>query len=100
MEPWAAAAGRLVDQGGEPMTLSFSNGQGGVVSLDDPDGKTFADIKINNDGEFRIDRMIPGQKYTVEIIRTTQGSLHCPALKALVLRAGETRELGDVRTTP
>ena len=81
------------------MTLVFSSGEGARVSDDDPDGRTYAEVKIESDGRFRIDRLIPGRSYSCERIWRSKGNLSCPALKGLVLRAGEVRDLGDLRTT-
>ena len=108
MEPWATVAGRIVDENGKaipigkpgsdweiPPTLWMSDI--GVANAD-PSAGEYASVKIEANGQFRVERLVPGQRYRAEIHRGLWGRHFAGmAFTNLVLRPGEVRDLGDVR---
>ena len=83
--PWATVSGRVVGEDGEPRTDVQ------VVALEPP----IPQVKVSQDGRFTIERLIPGVKYQFRpSVRNRQASL--PLARDVVLKPGETRDLGDV----
>jgi hypothetical protein len=86
LQPWGVLTGRIVDADGQPAP------DGILCSLVDQIG---TDQKIGPDGRFRIEGLIPGKPYDLELLsreRILRGSLAV----AVKLGPGETRDLGDV----
>jgi hypothetical protein len=50
-------------------------------------------------GRFRIDKLVPGQRYHAKAYQAPW-SVNETVFENLVLRAGEVRDLGDIRTKP
>jgi RNA polymerase sigma factor (sigma-70 family) len=101
MQPWGTVTGRLVDANGKPMKFSVGDfGAGLVMTNDDPDGSPFYRTKVEEDGRFRIDGLFPGQSYTCDYIYFYRLSpkYTVTGLEKLVLRSGEVRDVGDIRT--
>ena len=68
---------------------------------DDPEGSTFYSAKVEEDGRFRIDGLVPGQSYScVRIYRHIATVSPADVFKKLVLRPGEVRDVGDLRIKP
>ena len=94
MEPGAAVTGRLVEADGTPrpgveLTLSFS-------SKEEPhwnECSLHERIKTDREGRFRIDALVPGFDYFLFVHAD-----HRDIRFGRRLRAGETTDLGDVRT--
>jgi hypothetical protein len=108
MRPWGTVTGRIVDESGKalpigkrgrnwesPPTLSMVNE--GIVTNADPEVGVHDSVATDAEGRFRIDRLVPGQRYSAQIYRGT-GDLAGTAFKNLVVRPGEVRKLGDIRT--
>jgi RNA polymerase sigma factor (sigma-70 family) len=86
LQPWGVLTGRIVDADGQPAA------DGILCSVVDQHG---TDEKIGPDGRFRIDGLIPGKLYDLDLLsreRILRGSLAV----AVKLGPGETRDLGDV----
>jgi RNA polymerase sigma factor (sigma-70 family) len=90
LAPWGTLTGRLLTPGGDPLT-------GVWVSLTD----ARPDVQPDKNGRFRIEGLIPGWKhqlyiskegYSLDII----GGRH----KDLTIKAGETRDLGELQVKP
>ncbi len=107
MQPWAVVTGRIVDPEGKPLTnaSSWSNvylsqdNKREALSRDDPTIGNLPGVRIDQNGQFRIEQLIPGQKYTAEIYSNTGQKLG-PVFENLTLKPGEIRELGDVPIKP
>ena len=90
LEPCGAVTGRLVTADGKPRA-------GALLQVSDwllPGGGLQAD----KDGRFRIEGLVPGVAYTLDVVQNGQPAGHVFA--GLTLKAGETRDLGDVVVKP
>ncbi|MDO8943521.1 MAG: hypothetical protein Q7U75_10075, partial [Desulfobacterales bacterium] len=107
LQPWATVTGRLVDENGQALThkdangtwrgpLTISSGGSATVIDSDPEVGVGIGAKTDAEGRFRIDRLIPGQRYSARIY-LGQGRLSATAFENLILGAGELRDLGDLR---
>ena len=86
LQPWGVLTGRVVDAEGEPAA------EGDILSVADRHG---TDQKIGRDGRFRIEGLIPGKPYDLQLLsreRILRGFL----ARDVKLGPGETRDLGDV----
>jgi RNA polymerase sigma factor (sigma-70 family) len=101
MQPWGSVTGRFVDADGKPLKTPLGNGEGPLVGNDDPEGSAFSINKVEADGRFRIDGLVPGQSYScVRIYRHVGTLLPATAFEKLVLGSGEVRNVGDIRINP
>jgi hypothetical protein len=117
MEPWGTVSGRLLDAKGKPIsnaTLWFTeipvHKPGQPRSLDTGlhvitrwAGKPSLDPRTDEQGRFRVDHLIPGLKYKLALV-DEQGATRFEQIQweglvfaKLILKAGETKELGDVQ---
>ena len=120
MEPWGTVSGRLLDAKGKPIpnaTLWFTevpvHKPGQPRSLDTGlhvitrfAGKPRLDPRTDEEGRFRVDRLIPGLKYNLALV-DERGAASFEQVKweglvfaNLVLKAGEAKALGDVQLQP
>ena len=67
------------------------------ASRDDPEIGVLPASNVSTDGRFRIERLVPGQRYSAEVYRGI-GWYAGPAFENLILQPGEVRDLGDIRT--
>ncbi|MBI1914177.1 MAG: sigma-70 family RNA polymerase sigma factor [Planctomycetes bacterium] len=96
LKPWGTLKGRLVRAGGEPRTgadLMFLLGN----RFDDPDRGTHPTrhFPIGKDGTFRIEGLVPGMKYDLGVLE--KGMIVGSIFKDLTIKAGQTKDLGDVQ---
>jgi hypothetical protein len=112
LQPWATITGRIVMENGVPfptqgppdqqlfMTGLSINGPP-FLTNSDPDPKVggYRDVKVNEDGRFRVEQLVPGQRYTGTIFRMG-GQFAGMAFQDLVLQSGEVRDLGKILTKP
>lgn len=99
MQPWGTVTGRIVDENGKPSTATLSLGDDPRQTNADPDVGVLPDLNTDAEGRFRIDRLVPGQRYSAKIYRGV-GLFAGMAFENLVVRPGEVRDLGDIRTKP
>jgi len=105
MQPWGAVTGRILDQNGKRVSATFgpppvSLGMPPRLQLathKDPGVGATPDIASDSEGRFKMERLIPGQRYSAEVYRGT-GWYAGMAFENLVLQPGEVRNLGDIRT--
>ncbi len=110
MKPWATLTGRLLDEEGQPLTTPDDNLPRAdrpvmldmtvafrFTRLDDPTVGGFPSINLDADGRFRVERLVPGQRYTTEVYRGMAMDAG-PAFEDVVLAPGEVRDLGDITT--
>ena len=98
LEPAASVTGRLLNADGKPQAnLSL------VQLLQDqetPNRGVIPEVElvdVDEEGRFRIDRLIPGLAYKVYPV---QEQLRAAILDDLVLQPGETKDLGDLVLKP
>ncbi|MDG3007680.1 sigma-70 family RNA polymerase sigma factor [Paludisphaera mucosa] len=100
LQPWASVTGRIVDargSAGVPEKTFLDMGtRRRLAAGDDPGVGVLPVIQADGDGRFRFERLVPGRRYGAEVFQ--KGSLVGTAFEDLVLRPGEARDLGDVRT--
>ena len=104
LAPWGAVAGRIVDDEGRPRAEMFISSASGSERLhpetDDiiPGGDSNNGIPVGNDGLFRVDRLVPGLRYSANSRPgfETPGKL----IVDLVVGVGEVKDLGDVKVQP
>jgi RNA polymerase sigma factor (sigma-70 family) len=109
LAPSGTLTGRLVNADGKPVI------DGELISLDTPPmatpGKPMTDlargsyhenrIRVNKNGEFRIEGLIPGLKYQMGLIKGAYfHKLGGDAGEGITIKAGETKKLGDVEVKP
>tara|TARA_R110002072_G_scaffold302100_1_gene483908 strand:- start:73967 stop:77242 length:3276 start_codon:yes stop_codon:yes gene_type:complete len=96
MLPWGTVTGRLVDEDGTPIGgASLTSGSSGTVTNPDDTKGDNVGTKSDTDGRFQINRLIPGLSYTVRVY-PRRGHLLGTAFEKLVIKPGETRDLGDI----
>jgi hypothetical protein len=109
LQRWATVTGRIVDENGgafvaqepaegrvEPAVGLATNRRFAIATHDDPAVGTVPDSGSESEGRFRIERLVPGLRYSCDIYRGTGGYAGL-AFEDLVLKPGETRNLGDIR---
>jgi hypothetical protein len=120
LQPWAVVSGRLLDADGKPIKnarLAFTEIP--VVQPGQPRStevglhvvfrsayKPSRDPNTNNEGRFQADGLVPGLKYNLTLY-DADGAVDYEDIKwtglvfsNLVLKPGETRDLGDVKLQP
>jgi RNA polymerase sigma factor (sigma-70 family) len=99
LQDWGTLTGRLLNPDGDPMT-DVDIHPGGKSS----EWGTFPGdpIKPDKDGRFRIEGLSPGLKYEVRVIKAPGYSLDIidKTTKDLTIKAGETKDLGDIHVKP
>lgn len=99
LRPWGTVTGRLISADGKPRPNVRFQTKDWQARLFDPAygmlpggaGKTDAE------GRFRVDGFVPGQKYSAIVIGVNPDGEFGSVFENLVLKTGETRDLGDVR---
>lgn len=100
MKPWGTVTGQILDENGKPMKASLMlNNHSPLETNADPDVGEYANIQIDANGRFRIDRLVPGQRYTARVYGKI-GMFAGTGFENLVVRPAEVRDLGDIRTQP
>ncbi len=109
LQPWATVTGRIVDENGDPLARKDDGGMNGghavamgtnhrllIANHDDPGFGAVPDFGSDGEGRFRVERLVPGLRYQCDIYRDA-GWYAGIAFENLVLKPGETRDLGDIR---
>ncbi len=111
MQHWGTVTGRLLDENGKalplkdaalpgriPASLYMGNWRGTVTESDRSVGE-HPGAQTDLEGRFRVERLVPGLRYTAEVY-LERGGLAGLAFENLVVQPGEVRDLGDIRTKP
>ncbi len=113
MQPWGTLTGRLVDEKGNalpppppefrqqmPATLEVGTFTWyGSVTNGDPNVGEHPVGETDASGRFHLDGLVPGQRYSAKVFRGF-GRFAGIAFENVVLKSGENRDLGDIRTKP
>jgi len=115
MQPWATVSGRLLDADGKPIAntdLAFTEipvrEPGQPMALDTGlhvvqhfAGQPRLDPRTDEQGRFRVERLVPGLKYNLALIELgAQTKWEGLVFANLILKPGESKELGDVKLQP
>jgi hypothetical protein len=107
LQPTASVSGRLVDDRGHPRVrtrldvLIYGHRHGEPAHFEDDE----LVIRTDDLGRFRINGIIPGATYRVDVRRTSAPARGAEKLgylkdRRLTFKPGETQDWGDVRPTP
>jgi hypothetical protein len=117
LQPWATVSGRLLDADGKPLAnakLTFTEvpvrqpGQPmaldiGLHVISRFAGQPDLSPRTDEQGRFRVERLIPGLKYNLALL-DDRGAFRFEQIKweglvfsGLIVKAGEAKELGDVK---
>jgi hypothetical protein len=102
LRPWGTVTGRLLSADGEPCAGSIVDPIAADRSLAYPPSMQ---LKTDKDGTFRIEGMMPGVKYQLRYAHVSpDGSIEGNGMgniaEGVTLKAGETRDLGNVTGRP
>jgi RNA polymerase sigma factor (sigma-70 family) len=99
LEPWGAVTGRALDEEGRPLVDAecLINYQSNMVRWLFDSGRVR--VKTDQEGRFRVEGLFPGVPFAINFLK--KGKFHDPGDKyrELPLKPGETKELGDIKTT-
>src|SRR5689334_18931507 len=97
MQPWGTITGRVLGEAGMPLADAAL-----VLTAGGADSVVQAYAKTDARGQFRAERVIPGLSYSAKIYqgRRQLAPVTDSSVEKLVLRPGEARDLGDIRTKP
>jgi hypothetical protein len=98
MRAWGTVTGRIVDENGNPLEVALSLGSPSDEANPDAEVGVHGGASTDAAGRFRIERLVPGQRYSAEVYRAHR--LVGMAFDKLVLRAGQVRDVGDIRIGP
>ena len=100
LQPWGTIAGRLVDAQGQPrprVHLMTSDWQDALINP--AQGVIPFGQKTDAEGRFRYEGLVPGQEYSANAVgEEAARSGFGVVIDRVVLKPGETRDLGDVRS--
>jgi BlaR1 peptidase M56 len=99
MQPWGTVTRRILNQDGKPSWANLTQPVNDKLETNaGAQQGTHASAVIDDDGRFRIDQLMPGQRYTLDayigpFVRGYSGAV----FENLVVSPGEVRDLGDVQ---
>jgi RNA polymerase sigma factor (sigma-70 family) len=102
MQSWGTITGRLVDAAGKPRTgVDLMTNDWQTAIIDPARGFIASGRKTDADGRFRYEGLVPGQEYSAHGVgeKAAQGRFGV-VIDRVVLKPGETRDLGDVQSRP
>src|SRR5262249_8231932 len=90
LEPCGIVTGRLVTEDGKPQPGVLLQVADGVLPN--------AQFQTDKDGRFRIEGLAPGAAYSLDVVKN--GKSAGRVFAGLVLKAGESKDLGDIQVKP
>ncbi len=111
MQPWGTVTGRIVDDNGKALppaggqfggnmpAFVFMGNWGGIVTNSDATVGEHPGGQTDKQGRFRLEQLVPGLRYSAQISRGP-GMFAGMAFENLVLKPGEVKDLGDIRSKP
>ena len=101
LQSWGTIVGRLVDAQGQPRPRALLMTSDWGEAMNDPARGILSDIHTDDQGRFRIEGLIPGQSYSASAVgEEAQTKGFGVVIDRVMLKPGETRDLGDVRAQP
>jgi hypothetical protein len=101
LQPWGTIAGRLVDAQGQPRPKAELMSTDWGEAMNDPARGILPTIRTDDQGRFRVEGLVPGQSYNGNAVGEEAAKRGFGVvIDRVVLRPGETRDLGDVRARP
>jgi hypothetical protein len=101
LAPWGTITGRLVDAQGKPLPGAKLDNDAWQDVLDDPARGLLPGVTTDAEGRFRIEGLLPGLSYTASAEGAEAAKrVYGVVIDRVVLKPGETRDLGDVRARP
>ena len=103
LQPWAALTGRIVDDEGKPRPGLQVYNRHGIPERESPEvgylpGREWGgDVVTDGAGRFRVERQIPGLKYSASVADGSRGL--GDLIRDQILGPGETKDLGDLKPT-
>ncbi len=100
LQPWGTITGRLVNTQGKPRPrVDLMTGDWQDAMIDPARGVILFGQKTDAEGRFRYDRLVPGQEYSADAVgdQAAKGGFGV-VIDRVVLKPGETRDLGDVQS--
>jgi protocatechuate 3,4-dioxygenase beta subunit len=99
LEPCGTLSGRVLDRGGLPLAGALLRCNRPILFGEDgaefDNGALPSSIRTDKDGRFRTSGLVPGLKYTMTAWK--DGRFAGRAAADVIIRAGEVKELGDVK---
>ncbi len=100
MLPWATVTGRVVDGEENPRKdATLVNARASSDEALDPTVGKISPVKTDEDGRFRINKLVPGLKYSAAIY-VEAGKFTGTAFENLTVKPGEVRDLGTIHLSP
>jgi hypothetical protein len=98
LEPAGSIIGRIVDKDGKPLKALLSPLQAPSVPVTAGDSGSIPQTRTDAEGRFRIAPLLPGLSYGAEVRGGTNDvEVLGKAFENIILRAGEVRDLGEIR---
>jgi hypothetical protein len=96
MQGWGTVKGRILGVDGKPISGTLSVGHWSGKMKDELDASQLKSFSTDGEGRFRIDKLIPGERYSAALYPQL-GEFAGMAFEKLIIRPGEIRDLGDIR---
>jgi RNA polymerase sigma factor (sigma-70 family) len=100
LEPWAAVAGRALDEEGNPLADAECRigYHANMIRWLFEAGRE--KVKTDREGRFRVERLFPGVPFDINFVK--KGKFRDPgdAYRDLPAKSGQINDLGDVKTKP
>ena len=99
LQPWGTILGRIVDDEGQPRKgIQIMNIDGSFPKRPAEQGILPGDGRIDGDGRFRVERLVPGLEYGASA--SERPSLHGELFRDVAVAPGEVKDLGDLKIVP
>jgi RNA polymerase sigma factor (sigma-70 family) len=101
LQPWGTITGRLVDAQGQQRPGAHLMTSDWGEAMNDPARGILPGIKTDDQGRFRVEGLFPGQSYTGSAVGEEAAKRGFGVvIDRVVLKPGESHDLGDVRARP
>jgi RNA polymerase sigma factor (sigma-70 family) len=98
LQPCGSAAGRIVNQDGQPVAGMYVHVLGNALRITGEAGGGYQRVTTNKDGRFHVEGLVPRQEYSV---REFSDQPRFPRFyAAVVVEPGQHKDMGDIKMTP